>query len=233
MKKYVVLLVLFLIVIINGMIIIGCGNKEENSNISTTEPVQVTAYSELSGDEYVVYTNQSKDTKINFSKCSEYTRVLLKNYITNNFSVNTPEDVEWAIKENYAIVYYLLDEQWYVFKIDGDNFKSIKKDGERPYCGVYIKASRAKDALYVDIDTLEKESITDKDFMDYLHKWTKINIKKIYICPGEPEDEYQNIYYKCDGKWYFCARGLSLKTIKENEMLDSSIIEKIEESITK
>ena len=122
-----------------------------------------------------------------------------------------------------------------IFKIDGDNFKSIKKDGERPYSGVHIKTSRAKEAQYIDIDILEKNSIKDNDFMEYLHKWSKINIKKIYICPGETEDEYQyqNVYYKCDGKWYFCTKGLSLKTIKENEMLDSSVIEKIEESIAK
>ena len=231
MKKVIILLV---VVLILGVILMRSCNtaEEQDSNLSSTEAVQVVAYSEQTSDGYVVYTNSDKKEKINFSRCSEYAKRLLENYIiNNNFSEKKPEDIEWVLRENHAVVYYLVDEQWWVFKLEGDNFKTIKHDSDRMYCGIYISQSKSQEAKYIDEYILEKNAITDKDFMKYLHKWSKINIKKVYIVKDDYENESLNIYYKCDGRWYFCKKAISLKTIKDNEMLDSSIIEKIEESI--
>lgn len=227
MKKYII--IFLLLVIVGAIIIGGCKEQDQDSNIPNT-PIQLTAYSELSsdGNEYEVYVDSSKKEKVNFSKCLDYTKVLLKNYIVTNFETEEPKDVNWVVRdEKYAIVYYLVDEQWYVFKLQ-DDFKKILKEGERPYCGVIIKSKKeVKD----NIDYLEKNSIKDRTFVRYLHKWSKISIQKVLLCESEDEHEYKNIYFKSEGKWYFCRNAISLKTIKENKMLDDSIIEKIEKSI--
>lgn len=217
MKKIIIIL-LIAVTLLGVVLMRSCNTAEEqDSNLSSTEAVQV------------VYTD--KKEKINFSRCSEYAKRLLENYIiNNNFSEKKPEDIEWALRENHAVVYYLVDEQWWAFKLDGDDFKTIKYNSDKIYSGVYINRDKSQEAKDIDEKKLEKNAITDKDFMKYLHKWSKINIKKVYIVKGD-ENESLNIYYKCDGKWYFCKKAISLKTIKDNEMLDSSIIEKIEESI--
>lgn len=230
MKKIIIIL-LIAVTLLGVVLMRSCNTAEEqDSNLSSTEAVQVVAYSEKTTDGYVVYTNSDKKEKINFSRCSKYAKQLLKNYIiNNNFSEKKPEDIEWALRENHAVVYYLVDEQWWAFKLDGDNFKTIKYNSDKIYSGVYINRDKSQEEKDID-EKIKKNAITDKDFMKYLHKWSKINIKKVYIVKGD-ENESLNIYYKCDGKWYFCKKALSLKTIKDNEMLDSSIIEKIEESI--
>ena len=230
MKKIIVIL-LIAVTLLSVVLMRSCNTAEErDSNLSSTEAVQVVAYSEQTSDGYVVYTDSDKKEKINFSRCSKYAKRLLENYIiNNNFSEKKPEDIEWALRETHAVVYYLVDEQWWAFKLDGDNFKTIKYNSDKIYSGVYINRDKSQEEKDID-EKIEKNAITDKDFMKYLHKWSKINIKKVYIVKGD-ENESLNIYYKCDGKWYFCKKALSLKTIKDNEMLDSSIIEKIEESI--
>ena len=229
MKKIIVIL-LIAVTLLSVVLMRSCNTAEEqDSNLSSTEAVQVVAYSEQTSDGYVVYTDSDKE-KINFSRCSKYAKRLLENYIiNNNFSEKKPEDIEWALRETHAVVYYLVDEQWWAFKLDGDNFKTIKYNSDKIYSSVYINRDKSQEEKDID-EKIEKNAITDKDFMKYLHKWSKINIKKVYIVKGD-ENESLNIYYKCDGKWYFCKKALSLKTIKDNEMLDSSIIEKIEESI--
>lgn len=230
MKKIIVIL-LIAVTLLSVVLMRSCNTAEErDSNLSSTEAVQVVAYSEQTSDGYVVYTDSDKKEKINFSRCSKYAKRLLENYIiNNNFSEKKPEDIEWALRETHAVVYYLVDEQWWAFKLDGDNFKTIKYNSDKIYSGVYINRDKSQEEKDID-EKIKKNAITNKDFMKYLHKWSKINIKKVYIVKGD-ENESLNIYYKCDGKWYFCKKALSLKTIKDNEMLDSSIIEKIEESI--
>ena len=85
MKKIIVIL-LIAVTLLSVVLMRSCNTAEEqDSNLSSTEAVQVVAYSEQTSDGYVVYTDSDKE-KINFSRCSKYAKRLLENYIINNIN---------------------------------------------------------------------------------------------------------------------------------------------------